>query len=60
MLCRVKRKDKLRQEPDLRIIDEVTSALDEPAAASVLQGLALFRKKTRMLVIISHRPVTIL
>jgi ABC-type bacteriocin/lantibiotic exporter with double-glycine peptidase domain len=41
------------------ILDEITSALDEPAAASILQGLDLFRK-ARTLIIISHRPATML
>jgi ABC-type multidrug transport system fused ATPase/permease subunit len=49
----------LLQEPSLLILDEITSALDEPAAASILQGLDLFRK-ARTLIIISHRPATIL
>jgi len=49
----------LLQEPSLLILDEITSALDEPAAASILQGLDWFRK-TRTLIIISHRPATIL
>jgi ABC-type multidrug transport system fused ATPase/permease subunit len=49
----------LLQEPNLLILDEITSALDEPAAASILQGLDCFRK-TRTLIIISHRPATIL
>jgi ABC-type multidrug transport system fused ATPase/permease subunit len=49
----------LLQEPNLLILDEITSALDEPAAASILQGLDWFRK-TRTLIIISHRPATIL
>jgi ABC-type multidrug transport system fused ATPase/permease subunit len=49
----------LLQEPNLLILDEITSALDEPAAASILQGLELFRK-ARTLIIISHRPATML
>ena len=49
----------LLQAPTVLILDEITSALDEPAAAEMLQGLDLFRK-SRTLVIISHRPATIL
>jgi ATP-binding cassette subfamily B protein len=49
----------LLQKPNLLILDEITSALDEPAAANILQGLDLFRK-ARTLIIISHRPATIL
>ena len=40
-------------------MDEITSALDGPAAAGLLQGLELFRQ-ARTLVVISHRPATIL
>jgi ABC-type multidrug transport system fused ATPase/permease subunit len=47
------------QKPDLLILDEITSALDEPTAESILQGLDLFRR-ARTLIIISHRPATIL
>lgn len=49
----------LLQQPKVLILDEVTSALDEPAAAGLLQGLELFRE-ARTLVVISHRPATIL
>jgi ABC-type multidrug transport system fused ATPase/permease subunit len=49
----------LLQEPNVLILDEITSALDEPAAATILKGLDLLRK-TRTLIIISHRPATIL
>jgi ABC-type multidrug transport system fused ATPase/permease subunit len=47
------------QKPNLLILDEITSALDEPAAENILQGLDLFRKACT-LIIISHRPATIL
>ena len=40
-------------------MDEITSALDGPAAVGLLQGLELFRQ-ARTLVVISHRPATIL
>ena len=40
-------------------MDEITSALDGPAAAGLLQGLELFRQ-ARTLLVISHRPATIL
>jgi ATP-binding cassette subfamily B protein len=49
----------LLQQPRILIVDEITSALDGPAAAGLLQGLELFRK-ARTLVVISHRPATIL
>jgi ABC-type multidrug transport system fused ATPase/permease subunit len=49
----------LLQRPSILILDEITSALDEPAASGMLQGLDLFRK-ARTLIIISHRPATIL
>jgi len=49
----------LLQKPRILIVDEITSALDGPAAAGLLQGLDLFRK-ARTLVVISHRPATIL
>ena len=49
----------LLQQPRILIVDEITSALDGPAAAGLLQGLELFRQ-TRTLVVISHRPATIL
>lgn len=49
----------LLQQPRILIVDEITSALDGPAAAGLLQGLELFRE-ARTLVVISHRPATIL
>jgi ABC-type multidrug transport system fused ATPase/permease subunit len=49
----------LLQGPSILILDEVTSALDEPAAAALLDGLDAFRR-ARTLVVISHRPATIL
>ncbi len=49
----------LLQQPRILIVDEITSALDAPTAASLLQGLELFRQ-ARTLVVISHRPATIL
>jgi ATP-binding cassette subfamily B protein len=49
----------LLQTPNVLILDEITSALDEPAARDLLHGLDLFRK-ARTLIIISHRPTTIL
>src|SRR5579863_7059581 len=49
----------LLQQPRILIVDEITSALDGPAAAGLLEGLDLFRQ-ARTLVVISHRPATIL
>jgi ABC-type multidrug transport system fused ATPase/permease subunit len=49
----------LLQQPRILIVDEITSALDGPAAAGLLQGLELFRE-ARTLIVISHRPATIL
>ena len=49
----------LLQQPRILIVDEITTALDGPAAAGLLQGLELFRE-ARTLVVISHRPATIL
>ena len=49
----------LLQQPRILIVDEITSALDGPAASGLLQGLELFRQ-ARTLVVISHRPATIL
>jgi subfamily B ATP-binding cassette protein HlyB/CyaB len=40
-------------------VDEITSALDAPAAVGLLHGLELFRQATT-LIVISHRPATIL
>lgn len=49
----------LLQQPRILIMDEVTSALDGPAAAGLLRGLGLLRG-ARTLLVISHRPSTIL
>jgi ABC-type multidrug transport system fused ATPase/permease subunit len=49
----------LLQRPNILILDEITSALDEPASMGIFQGLDLFRK-ARTLIVISHRPATIL
>jgi ATP-binding cassette subfamily B protein len=49
----------LLQQPRILIVDEITSALDGPSCLGLLQGLELFRE-ARTLVIISHRPATIL
>ncbi len=49
----------LLQQPRILIVDEITSALDGPTAIGLLQGLELFRE-AKTLVVISHRPATIL
>jgi ABC-type multidrug transport system fused ATPase/permease subunit len=49
----------LLQQPRILIVDEITSSLDAPTAAGVLEGLDVFRLG-RTLVVISHRPATIL
>jgi ATP-binding cassette subfamily B protein len=49
----------LLQQPKILIVDEITSSLDAPSAAGLLEGLDLFRH-TRTLVVVSHRPTTIL
>jgi ABC-type multidrug transport system fused ATPase/permease subunit len=49
----------LLQQPRILILDEITTALDAPAAVGLLQGLELFRQD-RTLLVISHRPATIL
>jgi ATP-binding cassette subfamily B protein len=49
----------LLQQPRILIVDEITSALDAPTAVGLLHGLELFRQ-ARTLVVISHRPATIL
>jgi len=49
----------LLQQPKILIVDEITSSLDPPTAAGLLEGLDLFRHG-RTLVVISHRPATIL
>ena len=49
----------LLQQPKILIVDEVTTALDTPTAAGLLRGLEAFREN-RTLIVISHRPATIL
>jgi ABC-type multidrug transport system fused ATPase/permease subunit len=49
----------LLQQPKILIVDEITSSLDAPSAAGLLEGLDLFRRE-RTLVVVSHRPATIL
>ena len=49
----------LLQQPRILMVDEITSALDGPAAVGLLEGLELFRQ-ARTFVVISHRPATIL
>ncbi len=49
----------LLQQPRILIVDEITSSLDAPTAAGLLDGLDLFRRD-RTLVVVSHRPATIL
>jgi ABC-type multidrug transport system fused ATPase/permease subunit len=49
----------LLQQPRILIVDEVTGALDAPTAAALLRGLESFRED-RTLIVISHRPATIL
>jgi ABC-type multidrug transport system fused ATPase/permease subunit len=47
------------QQPKILIVDEITSSLDAPGAAGLLEGLDVLRR-TRTLVVVSHRPATIL
>jgi ABC-type multidrug transport system fused ATPase/permease subunit len=49
----------LLQQPRILIVDEITSSLDAPTAAGLLDGLDSLRHG-RTLVVISHRPATIL
>jgi len=49
----------LLQQPKILIVDEITSSLDAPSAAGLLRGLDRFRQ-ARTLVVVSHRPSTIL
>jgi ABC-type multidrug transport system fused ATPase/permease subunit len=49
----------LLQQPKILIVDEITSSLDATGAAGLLEGLDVFRR-TRTLVVVSHRPATIL
>jgi ABC-type multidrug transport system fused ATPase/permease subunit len=48
----------LLQGSKILILDEITSALDGPAAAELLKGLDVIRLR-RTLLVISHRPTTI-
>jgi ABC-type bacteriocin/lantibiotic exporter with double-glycine peptidase domain len=47
------------QNPQILILDEVTAALDGPAAESVLHNLDRTHHKHRVLILITHRPATI-
>jgi ATP-binding cassette subfamily B protein len=49
----------LLQQPKILIVDEITSSLDAPSAEGLLDGLDVFRC-TRTLIVVSHRPATIL
>jgi ABC-type multidrug transport system fused ATPase/permease subunit len=49
----------LLQRPEVLILDEITSALDEAGSAGLLERLGVIRQ-TCTLVVISHRPSTIL
>jgi ABC-type multidrug transport system fused ATPase/permease subunit len=49
----------LLQQPRILIVDEITSSLDGPSATALLHGLEHFRR-SRTLVVVSHRPSTIL
>jgi ABC-type multidrug transport system fused ATPase/permease subunit len=49
----------LLQQPRILIVDEITSSLDAPSAMGLLHGLEHFRR-ARTLVVVSHRPSTIL
>jgi ABC-type multidrug transport system fused ATPase/permease subunit len=49
----------LLQQPRILIVDEITSSLDAPSAIALLHGLEHFRR-SRTLVVVSHRPSTIL
>jgi ATP-binding cassette subfamily B protein len=49
----------LLQQPRILIVDEITSSLDAPSAMGLLHGLEHFRQ-SRTLVVVSHRPSTIL
>ena len=49
----------LLQQPRILIVDEITSSLDAPSATALLHGLEHFRR-SRTLVVVSHRPSTIL
>jgi ABC-type bacteriocin/lantibiotic exporter with double-glycine peptidase domain len=47
------------QNPQILILDEVTGALDESVAESVLLNLDRLQQDCRVLILISHRPATI-
>jgi ATP-binding cassette subfamily B protein len=49
----------LLQQPRILIVDEITSSLDAPTAARLLEDLEILRRG-RTLVVVSHRPATIL
>lgn len=49
----------LLQRPRILIVDEITSSLDAPSATAILQALEGFRRG-RTLIVVSHRPSTIL
>jgi ATP-binding cassette subfamily B protein len=49
----------LLQQPRILIVDEITSSLDAPSATALLHGLEHFRR-SRTMVVVSHRPSTIL
>jgi ABC-type multidrug transport system fused ATPase/permease subunit len=46
------------QRPQILILDEVTSGLDGPTIASLLEGVDIFRQR-RSVVLISHKPSAI-
>jgi ABC-type multidrug transport system fused ATPase/permease subunit len=47
------------QRPQILILDEVTSGLDGPTAARMLEGLDRFRQSKCSLLLISHKPSAI-
>jgi ABC-type multidrug transport system fused ATPase/permease subunit len=49
----------LLQQSRILIVDEVTSSLDAPTAARLLEDLEVLRRG-RTLIVVSHRPATIL
>ena len=49
----------LLQKPRILIVDEITSSPDAPSATALLHGLEHFRR-SRTLVVVSHRPSTII
>jgi ABC-type multidrug transport system fused ATPase/permease subunit len=48
----------LLQRPQILILDEITSGLDGPTVASLLEGLDTFRQE-RSVILISHKPSAI-